>query len=621
MEEQPIIQVNHVSMRFNLSREKVDSIKTYVVMLLKHQLMFDEFYALRDVSFTVNKGEPFAIIGENGCGKSTLLKVISGIFAPSSGSVKVDGTIAPLIELGAGFDIDLTARENIYLNGAVLGYDTAFMDSKFQEIMDFAELWDFVDVPVKNFSSGMVARLGFAIATVVVPDVLIVDEILAVGDFMFQQKCEQKMKEMIEQGATLIFVSHSSDQVKRLCKKAIWLKHGVTQMIGDAQEVCDAYIHDMETGGHGLVQQPPQEPEDAPPQDSPPPVSPKKRFPVLDLLRALALFMVVWDHLGPFRNPDWWLGRLVENNVNQPLGITQSFGAFGVVLFFLISGYLLPLERGGRLSFAGKKLLKLYPPLLISFASFWLVQKVVGLMTGPTFWASFSPRQWMLGATLLNYPLGEPDVINGTTWFLFPTLLFYFLGWLFLPWFQKKPKLAAAGCLLVLGGGLWAAVSLPLPSVLVNVLSFGWYVSFPLFGALVYWLREKKMGFGWFLVFSGINYLLTLKGMVHFKPDYYSQSPYLISFAYAFLLFALGLALESQLPSLPLVGGISRVSYSVYLTHMTYGGLLMTLLTPFLGYTGAFVVTLALVAFVALAHYRLVERPVGRLTKQLFPNP
>lgn len=245
----PIVEVDDVSMRFNLSKEKVDNLKEYVVKALKHQLMFNEFYALRGVTFSVRKGDSFAIIGENGSGKSTLLKVISGIFYPTSGSVTVCGRVAPLIELGAGFDANLTARENIFLNGAVLGYDTPFMTSKFDEIMDFAELWDFVDVPVKNFSSGMVARLGFSIATMVVPDVLIVDETLSVGDFMFQQKCERKIQQMLDTGTTLIFVSHSSDQVKKLCKQAVWLSHGVVQRIGDATEVSDAYIRAMEAKG------------------------------------------------------------------------------------------------------------------------------------------------------------------------------------------------------------------------------------------------------------------------------------------------------------------------------------------------------------------------------------
>ena len=226
MKELPIIEVKNVSMRFNLATEKTDTIKEYVVKLLKHQLMFNEFYALKNVSLTVNKGEAVALIGANGSGKSTLLKCIAGVLYPTVGSIEVRGSIAPLIELGAGFDMDLTARENIYLNGAVFGHDRAFMDKHFKSIVDFAELWEFIDVPVKNFSSGMVARLGFSIATEVHADILVVDEILSVGDYRFQEKCKERMNDMLKGGTTLIFVSHSEEQVKTLCQKAVWLDHG-----------------------------------------------------------------------------------------------------------------------------------------------------------------------------------------------------------------------------------------------------------------------------------------------------------------------------------------------------------------------------------------------------------
>ena len=226
MKELPIIEVKNVSMRFNLATEKTDTIKEYIVKLLKHQLMFNEFYALKNVSLTVNKGEAVALIGANGSGKSTLLKCIAGVLYPTVGSIEVRGSIEPLIELGAGFDMDLTARENIYLNGAVFGHDRAFMDKHFKSIVDFAELWEFIDVPVKNFSSGMVARLGFSIATEVHADILVVDEILSVGDYRFQEKCKERMNDMLKGGTTLIFVSHSEEQVKNLCQKAVWLDHG-----------------------------------------------------------------------------------------------------------------------------------------------------------------------------------------------------------------------------------------------------------------------------------------------------------------------------------------------------------------------------------------------------------
>lgn len=238
---QPMIEVRDVSMRFNLAKEKTESLKEYFVKLAKRQLHFTEFYALKNISFTINRGEAVALIGPNGCGKSTTLKTIAGVLYPTSGSVQVHGEIAPLIELGAGFDLDLTARENIFLNGAVLGHDHEFMQAHFDSIMDFAELWEFADVPVKNFSSGMIARLGFSIATEVTAEILIVDEILGVGDYKFQQKCHERMDKMLANGTTLLLVSHSDEQVRKLCSRAIWIDHGVVQMDGPVNAVCDAY--------------------------------------------------------------------------------------------------------------------------------------------------------------------------------------------------------------------------------------------------------------------------------------------------------------------------------------------------------------------------------------------
>lgn len=236
-----IISVKNVSMVFNLATEKVDSLKEYVLKLLQGKLLVQRFSALTDIDLEVSQGESVALIGVNGCGKSTLLKIIAGVLYPTSGSVTVNGSIAPLIELGAGFDPDLTARENVFLNGAVLGHDRQFMEKHFDSIIDFAELWDFVDVPVKNFSSGMIARLGFAIATEVRADVLIVDEVLSVGDFRFQEKCHQRMEEMMSSGTTLLFVSHSTSQVRQLCQKAMWLQKGKIVKFGEVNEVCDAY--------------------------------------------------------------------------------------------------------------------------------------------------------------------------------------------------------------------------------------------------------------------------------------------------------------------------------------------------------------------------------------------
>jgi len=229
-------------MVFNKASESLGSLKEYVIKLLKRQLFFDKFLALDNISLTIKKGDVFGIVGTNGSGKSTLLKIIAGVLEPSSGSCMTKGTIAPLIELGAGFDPELSARENIYLNGALLGYKKIFIDQHFDEIVEFAEVKDFLDLPMKNFSSGMIARLAFSVATVIVPDILIVDETLAVGDMFFQEKCETRIRKLIDvDHVTVLFVSHDTHQVERICERAIWIEHGVEQTRGPAPEVCQAY--------------------------------------------------------------------------------------------------------------------------------------------------------------------------------------------------------------------------------------------------------------------------------------------------------------------------------------------------------------------------------------------
>ncbi len=238
---EPIIRVENVSMCFNLSSEKHESLKEYFLAMVQGRLQYDEFYALKDVSLDIMPGDFYGLVGLNGSGKSTLLKTIAGVYKPTTGSISVTGTIAPLIELGAGFDMDLTARENIYLNGTVLGYSPKYLNSKFEEIVEFSELREFLDVPLKNYSSGMVTRLAFAIATITKPDILIADEILAVGDFLFQQKCEKRMQELMSGGTTVLFVSHSIEQIERMCNKVAWLSHGHVKMNGDTAEVCEAY--------------------------------------------------------------------------------------------------------------------------------------------------------------------------------------------------------------------------------------------------------------------------------------------------------------------------------------------------------------------------------------------
>ncbi len=235
------VEIRHVSMHFNLMEERVDSLKEYCLRLIKGKLLYNDFVALEDISFDIKKGDVFGFIGFNGAGKSTLLKILAGVLQPTKGTVKVKGKIAPLIEVGAGFDPELTARENVYLNGAILGYSRSFLESKFDEIIDFAELGEFVDVPVKNFSSGMYARLGFAIATMVKPDILIVDEVLSVGDFRFRGKCEKRIQEMIDEGVTIILVSHDINLIKKMCNKALWLKQGKIVATGAAKEICSRY--------------------------------------------------------------------------------------------------------------------------------------------------------------------------------------------------------------------------------------------------------------------------------------------------------------------------------------------------------------------------------------------
>lgn len=236
-----IIEVSHISMGFKMDMNKVSSLKEWVVTWLKGQSNYQTFWALKDVSFEVNKGEVVGIIGRNGSGKSTLLKIISGLFRPSEGGISVKGRIVPMLELGSGFDPELTGRENVFLNGAILGYTEAFLKEQFDDILEFSELGEFIDMPLKTYSSGMMMRLAFSVATIVQPEILIVDEILAVGDEAFQRKSRAKMLELMGGGTTVLYVSHSLDQIRELCNRVIWLDHGKVVMQGEASEVCDAY--------------------------------------------------------------------------------------------------------------------------------------------------------------------------------------------------------------------------------------------------------------------------------------------------------------------------------------------------------------------------------------------
>lgn len=236
-----IIRAHDISMRYLMTYDRIQSIKEYVVQLLRGKIKYEEFWALKNVSFEVERGEVVGIIGHNGAGKSTLLKVISGILKPTGGSLEVHGNVVPMLELGSGFDHDLTGRENIFLNGSILGYSEKYLKEKYEQIVEFSELGKFIDVPIRNYSSGMLMRLAFSIATVVQPEILIVDEILAVGDAAFQEKSKARMLELMSGGTTVLFVSHSLEQIREMCDRVIWLEHGQIKAIGATKEICDAY--------------------------------------------------------------------------------------------------------------------------------------------------------------------------------------------------------------------------------------------------------------------------------------------------------------------------------------------------------------------------------------------
>lgn len=237
-----MIHIDNVSLMYRMTYDRVKSVKEYLVQMLKGQVRYEEFWALKDVSIEVKKGEVLGVVGHNGAGKSTLLKVISGILKPTSGTVQVNGRVVPLLELGSGFDFDLTGRENIFLNGAILGFSERYLEEKYDEIVEFSELGRFVDVPIRNYSSGMLMRLAFSVSSVIDPDILIVDEILAVGDAPFQEKSKRRMMELMGGGTTVLFVSHNIDQIREMCSRVVWLEHGQVRMAGETEPVCRCFI-------------------------------------------------------------------------------------------------------------------------------------------------------------------------------------------------------------------------------------------------------------------------------------------------------------------------------------------------------------------------------------------
>lgn len=236
-----MIEVQNVTMRFHMNSDRILSLKEFVTTALRGKLKYDTFTALEQVSFQVKRGETLGLIGRNGAGKSTMLKIISGILKPTEGEVHCYGNVVPMLELGSGFDFDLTGRENIFLNGAILGYSREFLESRYEEILAFSELGEFIHSPIRNYSSGMLARLAFSIATVVRPEILIVDEILSVGDVDFQAKSRRRMTELMSGGATVLFVSHDLSQIREMCNRVIWLEHGRVKLCGETDEVCSAY--------------------------------------------------------------------------------------------------------------------------------------------------------------------------------------------------------------------------------------------------------------------------------------------------------------------------------------------------------------------------------------------
>lgn len=236
-----MIEAKNVSIKFQMPQDRISSMKEYMIAFFKRKLKYKEFWALKNATFSINKGEVVGIVGCNGAGKSTLLKIISGIYKPTEGNVTVKGNIVPMLELGSGFDHDLSGRENIFLNGAILGYSKKFLEERYDSIVEFSELEKFIDVPIRNYSSGMLMRLAFSIATIIEPEILIVDEILAVGDAHFQAKSKKRMLELMQGGTTVIFVSHSIEQIEELCDKVIWLENGMVKMIGDTQSICALY--------------------------------------------------------------------------------------------------------------------------------------------------------------------------------------------------------------------------------------------------------------------------------------------------------------------------------------------------------------------------------------------
>ena len=620
------IIIKDVSVRFNLSRERIDSAKEYAIKKLKKQIHFDEFYALRNVSFTIEKGDAFAIIGENGCGKSTLLKTISGIYYPTTGSVEVDGTISPLIELGAGFDMDLTARENVYLNGAVLGRSKEFIDEHFNEIMDFAELWDFVDVPLKNFSSGMIARLGFSIATTTVPDILIVDEILAVGDINFQRKCQEKMQAMLSGGTTLLFVSHDINQVKSLCRHAVWINHGIVQMVGDAETVADAYTHDMlENGGRGIVhlediqpkeEEKPEEKAESAASDEKPG---RKNYSFIRWLSVLATLLVVYTKAIQVQFTQMGLNNkitdFVSTHILAPFGLDLEY--LGIVILFLTGGFLaveyLWYNSSGK--FLQNKVLRLFPALFIALIFFRLSSLAITFLTEtPAYWEQFTFWEWVQSATLIGHFTGVSERVIGITWFLVPLVIYYVLCAVLKPLLNLSSTAFTLSVLAVSAaftfgfsyfGGAWFTVA-----------SYMQYLPIILFGQIVFMYSDKRMsGRNAGLLFLA-SFLVVMQNVRLFSPDMYSGVAGLKSIPVVFgiIIFVIAYMLADKLSDNIAIKAIDKISYPLYLSHYQVAQLFAPILIAVFDYNIGLTLFATIVGILIVAVLEtLIADAIGKL--------
>ncbi len=616
-----VINVDNVSMRFNLSVEKVDSIKEYIIKLLQGKLMYEEFWALNNINFQINKGERVGIVGLNGSGKSTLLKIISGVMKPTKGKITITGTIAPLIELGAGFDADLSARENIYLNGAILGFSDKEIDIKYDSIIEFAELQSFENVAIKNFSSGMIARLGFAIATCKTPDILIVDEILSVGDYEFQQKCRNRMKEMTDYGTTILFVSHSAEQVIDICDKAIWLKKGKIIEIGNASDVMNHYLNNDEKIEDKKEIEEVIDKNDR--KDTNEAVYNKeyKNINFISLLRVFSICLVMWSNMVTLildgLNYNWYPLQFIRNYFSKPLVLFQDFGSLGVMLFFLCSGFIITYVAQSETlrEFILKRIMRIYPGLIFSVTIFWIIQKIFTTLTSNiTYWGEFGIKEWIYGATLINYFRGLPNVINGVTWILIIEVIFYIICIFTYYFLKKKPILEIL---------IMMAISI---LSIITATNFGeaWYgiassISYLviiIFGQILYYYWNKNIKLKTTLILICINYIILIKKIAFFSPELYTGPSFMaVSFMLAFLIFIIGFLLNDKIKINKVLSTIEKLSYALFLNHLPISQLFIPFLFPILGYNISLLITALIVVSLSILQYKCIDLPSRKLVK------